>query len=104
MERSGVSGGEESLVEGSGLRFKGAVSGEGERSQVEGGGLRWRGEVSGGGEWSQVEGSGQGNDLRLRGASLVEEIKLTWRPLPMLVGAVGLRNLIIFLNFEMQHY
>ena len=49
-----------------------------------------------------MEGSGQGNDLRLREASLVEEIKL-----PILVGpvgAVGLRNFIIFLKLEMQHY
>ena len=52
-------GEEQSLVEGtrSGLRWRGAVSGEGERSQVEGTDRRWRGAIADGGERSQVEGS-----------------------------------------------
>ena len=41
-------------MEGSGLRWRGAIADGGERSQVEGSGLRWRGEIADGGERSQV--------------------------------------------------
>ena len=51
-------------MEGSGLRWRGAISGRGKRSQVEGSGLMWRGAVRGEGKRSLVEGSG----LRWRGA------------------------------------
>ena len=59
MEGSGLSlsgGGElsRSPVEGSGLRWRGAIADGGERSQVEGSDRRWRGVVSGGGERSHV--------------------------------------------------
>ena len=47
-------GGDRSLVEGSGLRWREAVLGGGERSLVEGSGLRWRGAIAGGGEQSQL--------------------------------------------------
>ena len=50
-------GGERSLMEGRGFRWRRAVSGGGEDSLVEGSGVRWRGAVSGGGEQCQVEGS-----------------------------------------------
>ena len=45
-----------SQVQGSGLRWKEAVSGGGERSQVD---LRCRGAVYGAGERSTVHGSGR---------------------------------------------
>ena len=57
--RGAVSGrGERSLVEGSGLKRWGAVSGGGAWSQVEGSDRWWRVAVSGGGERSLVAGNG----------------------------------------------
>ena len=64
-------------MEGSGLRWRGAVAGGEERSQV-GSDRRWRGAIPGGVERSLVVGSG----LRWRGAeerSLVEASDRWWR-------------------------
>ena len=62
--RGAVSGSKQSQVEGSDLRWRGALSGGGERSQVDGGersqegsGLTWMGAIAGAEERSQVGGS-----------------------------------------------
>ena len=59
MEGSDLYRVERSLVEGSGLRWRGAVSSGGEWSQAEGSDRWWSGVIAGGGERSLVEGSGR---------------------------------------------